>query len=209
MILHLLVVHGMARTSLSLAPLARHLRKDGHRVTLTGYVAALEHFDAVCRRVRSQLEDLAAETEPYAAIGHSLGGLILRIALGGAPLGPAPRRLIMLGTPNQPPRLAQRFRHLWPYRIVSGQAGRLLADPQFFATLPPIPVPYTIIAGTAGSRGRWSLFGDDPNDGTVAVAETLVVPGDHPILVPARHTFMMNHPDVRRAVRRVLAAAAG
>lgn len=114
----------------------------------------------------------------------------------------------MLGTPNQPPRLARRFRHLWPYRIVSGQVGQLLGDPHFFATLPPIRVPYTIIAGTGGSRGRWSLFGGEPNDGTVAVAETLVAPNDIPILVPARHTFMMNHPDVRKAVRRALADAA-
>ena len=204
--MELLLAHGMARTSLSLRSLARHLRRDGHRVTLTGYVAAVEHFDAVCGRVRGQLERLAGTGEPYAVIGHSLGGLILRVALGaGPPLRREPHRLIMLGTPNQPPRLAQRFRHLWPYRIVSGQMGQLLADAHFFATLPPVRVPYTIIAGTGGSRGRWSLFGEDPNDGTIAVAETLVVPDDNPILVDTRHTFMMNHAGVRRAVRYALA----
>ena len=84
----------------------------------------------------------------------------------------------------------------------------MLADPQFFATLPRILVPYTIIAGTGGARGRWSLFGGDPNDGTVAVAETLVASNDAPILVSARHTFMMNHPDVRKAVRHALADSA-
>lgn len=135
--MHLVLAHGMARTSLSLRALARHLRRDGHRVTLTGYPAAMEPFDAVCRRVRGELDRLAATGEPYAVIGHSLGGLILR-----APWAPSrgPRRLIMLGTPNQPPRLAQRFRRLWPYRIVSGQMDQLLADPHFFATLPPIRV---------------------------------------------------------------------
>jgi hypothetical protein len=206
--MHLLVAHGMARTSLSLASLARYLRRNGHQVTLTGYVAALERFDAVSRRVRGQLEHLAADGEPYALIGHSLGGLILRVALDAGPLSPEPRRLIMLGTPNQPPRLVQRFRHLWPYRIVTGQAGQLLSDPTFFAKLPPIRVPYTIIAGMGGTRGRWSLFGEDENDGTVAVAETLCSPNDHPILVSARHTFMMNHADVRRAIVDALADCA-
>ena len=138
-------------------------------------------------------------------IGHSLGGIILRIAIAKPPdLHPRPSRLIMMGTPNRPPRLARRFRHLWPYRIVNGEAGQLLADPTFFAKLPDPSVPYTIIAGTGGRRGRWSLFGSDLNDGTVAVEETLIAPNDQPILASARHTFMMNHRDVRRAIRNAL-----
>lgn len=207
--MHLLVVHGMARTSLSLGRLARVLRRDGHHVSVAGYMAAWERFDTVCARVRDAVERLAATGEPYALIGHSLGGLILRVAIANPPVRPAPMRLIMLSTPNQPPRLARRFRNLWPYRIVNGQAGQLLADPQFFANLPPITVPYTIIAGTGGRRGRWSLFGSDVNDGTVAVDETRVVPSDNPILTPAHHTFMMNHRDVRQAIRRALDAREG
>ncbi len=202
----LLLVHGMARTSLSLVPLAAHLRRRGHRITLSGYVAALEPFDAVCLRVRSHLERLAASGAPYAVIGHSLGGLILRTALAVPDeLRPAPRRLIFLGTPNRSPRLARRFKHLWPYRVVYGEAGRLLASPAFYAALPPVRVPYTIVAGTAGSRGRWSLFGGEPNDGVVAVDETLVADGDAPVPVPARHTFLMDHRATRLAVERALA----
>lgn len=113
----------------------------------------------------------------------------------------------MLGTPNQLPRLAARFRRFWPYRIVNGEAGQLLADPRFFASLPALTVPYTVIAGTGGRRGRWSPFGDEPNDGTVAVTETVVSPEDAPVLVPARHTFIMNHRDVRRTVLSLLAGA--
>jgi thioesterase domain-containing protein len=195
----------MARTSLSLVRLARALRRDGHHVTTAGYVAAWEQFADVCARMRTHIDRLAQSREPYALIGHSLGGLILRAALGRAPLGArAPSQLIMLGTPNQPPRLARRLHHLWPYRIVNGEAGQLLADPGFFSRLPPIEVPYTIIAGTGGRRGRWSPFGSDMNDGTVAVDETRVTPDDHPILTPARHTFMMNDRHVRRAIRDVL-----
>jgi hypothetical protein len=208
--MNLLLVHGMARTSLSLVPLALYLRRRGHEVTLSGYVAALEPFDAVCDRVRRHLERLAAAGAPYALIGHSLGGLILRIAVASPPLlRPAPRGLIMLGTPNRLPRLALRFRRLWPYRIINGEAGRLLADPGFFTALPPVPIPYTVIAGTGGSRGRWSPFAGEPNDGIVAVSETLAHPDDAPILVPALHTFLMDHRGSRRAVARTLDGLAG
>ena len=176
--MHVLVVHGMARTRLSFEPLARHLRRAGHRVTSAGYVAALEGFGTVCARMRAELGRMAAGGEPYALIGHSLGGLILRVAGSlGSPLTPPPRLFIMLGTPNQPPRLAAHVRRLWPYRLINGEAGQLLADPGFFATLPALTVPYTVIAGTGGRRGRWSPFGDEPNDGTVAVTETRLAVG--------------------------------
>jgi hypothetical protein len=202
---HLLLIHGMARTPLSCRSLARSLRRAGHHPGTAGYVAALEPFATVCARVRRHLVDVAGTGEPYAVIGHSLGGLILRVALGTSPpLRPAPQRLIMLGTPNRSPRLARRLGHLWPYRVINGEAGQLLRDPRFFAGLPPITVPYTLIAGTGGRRGKWSPFGDEINDGVVAVTETLVKDNDVPLLVPGRHIFLMNRPDVRRIILSLL-----
>jgi hypothetical protein len=194
----LLLVHGMGRTSLSLARLARFLRKEGHPVERLGYVAALESFDRIRRRVRSRLETLARTREPYALIGHSLGGLALRAAMDG--LETPPVRLIMLATPNQPARLARRLHRLWPYRVICGETGQLLTRPEFYLVLPPLTVPYTIIAGSAGPRGRHSPFGDDANDWVVAVEETKILPGDCPVVLPVGHTFMMNDPRVRLAI---------
>jgi hypothetical protein len=114
----------------------------------------------------------------------------------------------MLGTPNQIPRLARRCRDFWLYRLVNGEPGQLLADSGFFASLSRPSSPYTIIAGTAGFRGRWSPFGAEPNDGLVAVAETMISPEDRPITLPVRHTFMMNDRRVRSVVAQVLERAA-
>lgn len=203
--MQLLIVHGMGRTPLSMWPLARYLRRCGHEVTTVGYIAALQRFETICSRVRAGIDRLSAGAAPYAVLGHSLGGLILRMALAAPPaLARPPARLIMLGTPNQPSRLARRFRGLLPYRLFNGHAGQLLADQDFFDRLPPPRVPYTIIAGVAGRRGGGSFFRDEPNDGVVAVSETVITSHDAPFLVPARHTFMMNHPEVRQAVRRLL-----
>jgi pimeloyl-ACP methyl ester carboxylesterase len=202
----LLLVHGMGRTPLSLARLARFLRREGHRVERLGYVAALEPFDRIRRRVRRRLEALAATGEPYALIGHSLGGLALRASLNS--LTPPPVHLVMLATPNRPPRLARRLHRLWPYRLVCGESGQLLAREDFFARLPPPPVPYTIIAGSAGPRGRRSPFGQEANDWIVAVEETKVVPDDQPTVLPVGHTFMMNNRHVHAVIRRALAQIA-
>lgn len=198
--MQVLLVHGMARTTLSLAGLARSLRRQGHEPVSAGYVAALESFPTVRDRVRAHLDRIA---EPFACIGHSLGGLLLRSALGQTRY--QPRHVIFLGTPQRSPLLARKYRRLWPYRIVNGEMGQLLADDGFFAGLPEVLAPLTIVAGTAGRTGQWSPFGDAPNDGIVSVAETMLGPGDRPVLVDAHHTFLMNHRDVRSVIARVLA----
>jgi hypothetical protein len=205
--MRLLLVHGMGRTPLSLGRLAQFLRQDGHEIELVGYIAALESFTRIRRRVRSRLEALARSGERYAVIGHSLGGLALRAALGN--LAPAPMCLIMLATPNQSPRLARRLQRFWPYRLLTGESGQLLASEKFFLQLPRPSVPYTIIAGNVGRRGRRSPFQHDVNDWLVAVEETKIVPGDQPIVLPVGHTFMMNDREVHLAVRRALEQPAG
>lgn len=204
--MRLLLVHGMGRTPLSLGRLARYLRQRGHQPERLGYVAAIEGFDRIRTRVRRRLEALARTGEPYAVIGHSLGGLALRAAL--SELDPAPVHLIMLATPNQSPRLARRLHRFWPYRLACGESGQLLARQEFFAQLPVPRVPYTIIAGNGGPCGRRSPFGSDANDWLVAVEETKITPADRPTIVQVGHTFMMNHRQVHAAIGRALEQAA-
>jgi hypothetical protein len=113
----------------------------------------------------------------------------------------------MLGTPNRPPRLARVLGVRWVYRRIMGECGINLSSSLFYAGLPVPHVPYTIVAGTAGPRGRWSPFGEEPNDGVVAVSETRIYDDDPLILLPVTHTFMMNSARVRDVVRRALATA--
>jgi hypothetical protein len=200
--MRLLLVHGMGRTPLSLTRLTRFLKQTGYRPERLGYLAAVESFDRIRTRVRRRLEALALAAEPYAVIGHSLGGLALRAALSD--LEPAPVHLIMLATPNRAPRLACRLHRLWPYRLVCGESGQLLARQEFFAELPVPRMPYTIIAGSGGPCGSRSPFGHDANDWIVAVEETKITPADQPTIFQVGHTFMMNDGRVHAAIQRAL-----
>jgi hypothetical protein len=205
--MRVLLIHGLARTPLSLLGLARDLRRAGHQTELVAYSGALESYRGIVTRVRRRLETASQQGAAYAVVGHSLGGLIVRAALDQWPANwPLPRHLVMLGTPSQVPRLARRFHRWWPYRLVNGQCGQLLAEPAFFAQLPRPAVPTTVIAGTKSWPRRLSLFGEVPNDGVVAVEETRLGTG-RLIAVSASHTFMMNNREVRAAVRGLLAGA--
>ena len=137
----------------------------------------------------------------YIVIGHSLGGILLRSAV--ATLLPGvrrPRRIIMLATPNHSPRLARRFGNMLWYRAINGDVGQWLTDELRFAEIPALDVPCTVIAGTRGLTGRWSPFGEEANDGLVAVSETVLNAADELITLPVTHAFIMNDARVREIV---------
>ncbi len=200
--MHVLLIHGLARTSLSLARLEHQLRQAGHSTEQFGYVAFAENFDAIAHRLWQRFQHLGSQG-PYAVVAHSLGGVLTRSALD---LGTAvqPNHVVMLGTPNQPPRLAPLAWKFFPFQWFTGQCGYNLTCKQFYANLPPLPTAYTIVAGTNGPTGWLSPFGDDPNDGIVALKETHITATDPVIPVPAWHTFMMNHPQVQQIVLKAL-----
>lgn len=202
--MNVLLVHGLWRTPLSFLLLERGLRRWGHHAEQFGYAAVAQRYEGILDRLVRRLEHLASGG-PYAVIGHSLGGVLLRGALARV-TAPAPHHLVMLGTPNRPPRLACRLVRRWAYRRLMGECGVRLASREFYERLPLPDVPYTIVAGTAGPRGRWSPFGDEPNDGIVAVSETRIRDDDPVVLLPATHTFMMNNAWVQAVVRQALAA---
>lgn len=198
-----LLVHGLWRTPLSFLSLVHRLRERGYRPEQFGYAATAQRYDAIVARLVRSLERLAGRGAPYSVIGHSLGGVLLRSALARIH-GPPPAHLIMLGTPNRPPRLARRLGEHWAYQRLMGECGVNLTSSAFYSTLAVPRVPCTVIAGTAGPRGRWSPFGDEPNDRIVAVDETRMSDGDPVVLRPVTHTFMMNDAGVQQVIGETL-----
>ncbi|QDU21184.1 esterase/lipase family protein [Urbifossiella limnaea] len=190
LILH---VHGLGRKPLSMLGLAAALRRAGHRTRFFGYSPTLESVPRIVARLARLMRQLRG---PVGLVGHSLGGLLLRRALADVPALNV-RRLVLLGSPNPPARAAILASRFAPFRWLTRDCGRFLRSSEAV----PVPtVPYTLVAGTAGATGRWSPFGNEPNDGLVSVAETRILPADEPLLVPALHTFLMDHPAVQSAV---------
>jgi hypothetical protein len=170
-----------------------------------GYLPAVQKFPAIVQRLTERLAQVATDPDSM-VVGHSLGGLLLRAALAGlAPELPRPRHLFMLATPNQSPRLARRFQHNLAYRLFTGDAGQLLANPDRVTAVPPPEVPYTLVVGTSGGRGRWSPFGQESNDWIVSVSEARLSGEDDIVTLPVGHTFMMNY----REVADLIVARAG
>lgn len=196
--MNVLLIHGLARSPLSLWSLEWRLQQIGCGTEQFGYVALTETYDRIVERLQVRLHALSSRG-PYSIVAHSLGGLLVRSALGLTHISP-PTHIIMLGTPNQPPRLAAHAWQLQPFRWFSGQCGLNLASPAFFAAMPMLHSPYTIVAGTGGPRGVFSPFGMEKNDGIVALSETRLSVHDRVVQLPVEHAFMMYDRQVQRTV---------
>jgi hypothetical protein len=179
-----------------------YLKQRGWSTEQFGYFAFAETFEQIVERLRIQLKAIASQGA-YSIVAHSLGGLLTRAALGLG-LIESPRHIVMLGTPNQPPRLAP---HAWQvplFRWWTGQCGFNLTNQAFFSSLPQIESPYTIVAGTAGPRGLWSPFGHELNDGIVSLSETRLSSQDNIVEIPVFHGLMMNDSLVQKTVGQAL-----
>jgi hypothetical protein len=74
----------------------------------------------------------------------------------------------------------------------------------FYATIPALQAPYTIVAGICGPRGVLSPFGMELNDGIVALNETRLSDQDRIVQLDVWHTFMMNDRAVQETVLQCL-----
>lgn len=195
-----LFVHGLGRTPVAMFGLAAHLRRAGLHTRFFGYSPTLEPLPRIVARLTRLIRQLALQGRPVGLVGHSLGGLLLRLGVAAVPELRV-TRLVLLGSPQPPSRAATIASRFFPFRWLTRGCGRFLASSE---ALPVPAVPYSLVAGTAGPTGRFSPFGNDPNDGLVSVAETRIRPDDAPLLVPALHTFLMDHPAVRSAVAAMM-----
>ena len=185
-----LFIHGMGRTPLSGSRLLRRLRRAGLQTRTFGYSATFEDCDAIVARLRTRLALLAA-TDDYIVIGHSLGGVLFRVALNLLPSGSAlPRHVYLLGSPVLASRIATRLKSNWLFRIFTGDCGQLLGSPDRMKAIGPLAVPTTGIVGVRGVSGRYTPFGDEANDGLVSVSEGVAPWLSNQVQVPVFHTLL-------------------
>lgn len=201
----MLLVHGLWRTPVCMLGLGRRLRAEGHAARQFAYVTVAQSYDRIVMRLVAQLTTMAA-AGPYAVVGYSLGGVLLRAALDLVD-GPPPVHFVMIGTPNRAPLLARRLAGFAPFHWAVGEGGSKLAQDEFFGELPVPRCPYTIIAGTRGPTGRLSPFLTVANDGIVAVEETRIRDDDPVIEVPVTHAFLPNASAVHAIVTERIAQA--
>ena len=193
--MHVILIHGMGRTPASMWLLGHRLRRAGYSTSSFGYLVTLESLDAIVERFRLHVEQAvdrygAAE---YGIVGHSLGGLITRLASPKLPSGF--KAFAMLAPPNRSPVIARRLKGNPLFRALTRDVGQRLAGRELFEQAPIPEVPTLVVAGTRGPRSARLPFGGDPNDGVLRLQETHLE-GAERFEIEGVHTFLMNRVDV-------------
>jgi pimeloyl-ACP methyl ester carboxylesterase len=191
------VVHGVWMRGASMRVLRRRLEAGGFDVHTFSYPSVTANLAANASRLAAFLDAVTGET--VHVVAHSLGGVLVRAMLEtGAPqrLG----RVVCLGTPFTGSRTAARVARLpGGARLIGRSLADLLARGGFDAWRARSEVG--IIAGRV-PIGFGRLFGrfGEPNDGTVAIAETRLADAHDHIVLPVAHMALLWSPEVARQV---------
>ena len=190
------VVHGLGRTTASMAILASRLEEAGFRVVRFGYPSRTEPLEALVDRLRDAVERWDDPGRVH-FVTHSMGGVLVRSYLSERP-GPHAGRVVMLSPPNQGSEIVDAFADSPVLGSFLGPAGsRLGTTPDGIASqLGPIRFSLGIITGNRSLSpiGSWLIPG--PDDGKVGVDRANVEGSSAFLVLPATHTFIMNRRDV-------------
>jgi pimeloyl-ACP methyl ester carboxylesterase len=194
-----ILLHGLARTHLSMQAMEKALDKQGYQVININYPSrelpinelaqtAIEEGLKRCRLLQSDTVNF---------VTHSLGGILVRHYLQTHHI-PQLQRVVMLGPPNQGSEAVDKLKYFPGYFLMNGPAGRELgtSDQDMPKKLGPVDFELGVIAGKRSINLVLSSLIPGPNDGKVSVERTQIEGMKDFITLPVTHTFMMRNPRV-------------
>jgi pimeloyl-ACP methyl ester carboxylesterase len=186
-------VHGVWMRGASLNILRRRLGQHGFEVHIFNYPSVTADLAANGARLAAFIARVPGDTVHL--LGHSLGGVLIAAMLekhSPARLG----RVVCLGPPFAGSRTAERLARLpGGNRLIGRSLGDLLTRGGYGAWRAPQEIG--IIAGRV-PIGFGQLLGGfrEPNDGTVAIAETQLAGAHDHLVMPVAHSVLAWSPRV-------------
>lgn len=204
---HVILLHGLFRTKISMGHLSLVLKKHGYSTSNIQYRSIRQTISQHALRVRNHILNKIPPGSRISFVGHSLGCIVTRklvvehyseLHARGYRFGKA----VMLGPPNRGADIAKRLRAIPFFEILLGPSFVELSELDLAGGSDKIEVG--IIAGGRGnSRGYSPLLGGD-NDGIVLVEETKLANSKDWILVRGLHTILPYYPCVIKQVLHFL-----
>ncbi len=194
-----ILLHGLARTSSSMADLHRALEQAGFRVARIDYPSRKQPIEELAAPAidAGLAECTEQQTSRVHLVTHSMGGILFRHYVNehGAD---AFTRTVMLAPPNKGSEAVDALRDVPGFQWLNGPAGLQLgtgAD-SVPLSLGPASSDVGIIAGTFSINVVLSTYLPDPDDGKVSVESTRLDGMCAHLQVDVSHPFIMENDTV-------------
>jgi len=202
---HVVLLHGLARTSRCMRKLAASMTNAGYQVHNIGYHSTRLSIEQATEQCLGKTLNAISKADTIHIVTHSLGAIVLRFYLSQntmTNLG----RVVMLAPPNQGSEVVDRLRHWWLFRWFNGPAGLQLGtdSASLPRQLPMADFELGIIAGNKTINLWLSTLLPSPNDGKVSVKSTRLEGMCEHITLPVTHPFIMRNKEVIALTLRFL-----
>ena len=189
------LLHGLARTAMSMNPMQRALIDEGFETANIDYASRDDTIEVLAEIVIPEGLEACRSKGSVGHIHfvtHSLGGILLRQYLSMHPI-PDLGRVVMLGPPNQGSVAVDELRNVPGFDWLNGPAGLQLGKGQDSVPLKLGPATFElgVIAGNRTIDPITSSVLENPDDGRVSVEDTKLDGMADFIVVEHSHAFMM------------------
>ncbi len=194
-----IILHGIARSSSHMEPLAEFIEANGFDVHNIDYPSTEFPLGELVDNLHQEISQVIDPARPVHFIGYSMGGLVTRIYLDKYRpdnLG----RVVQLASPNSGSEVADFVKDNWLYQIIYGPAGQQLITDQsnLGGILGTVDYDLGVVAGNFSIDPVSSAIIPGDDDGKVSVESTKVEGMKDHVVVPASHTFFPANTDVQR-----------
>ncbi|MFA5947539.1 MAG: alpha/beta hydrolase [Candidatus Gracilibacteria bacterium] len=201
------LLHGLARSSKSMEPLAKSLNDIGYTTINIKYSSTKYNIETLSEKFLKPIvnEYCTEKNKKINFVTHSLGGIVVRQFLSKNTLENL-NKIIMIAPPNKGSEIADFVTKIPIVRSFYGPALKQLGTDKNSLPLKIIDSQYTlgIIAGNISYNPLFSYFLPDKDDGKVSVEKTKMNLMTDFIEVKSTHTFIMQNKKVIELVKKFL-----
>lgn len=202
------LLHGLVRTSNSMAPMQRFLATAGYQVENQGYVSREKRIEVLAHEAVvagvKRCRDQGAERVNF--VTHSMGGILVRYYLEHRQIENL-GRVVMISPPNQGSDLVGFWSQVPGFGKLNGPAGYQLGTDTNSLPLKLGPANFDVgvITGSNTTNFIFSLMIPGEDDGKISVQSAKLEGMADFLIVPEAHSLIMRDPEVMQQVINFLA----